>query len=355
MKKKIVFIDGNLNPGGAERILCTLIRNIDREKYDVEVIITGCPGDMLALLPQDVKCTVLNIRRSRYAFWHLGKILKKIKPDAVFSVSLNSMQAAWLARFIFRLHFRISVRYCLMPKQMIREGFMKPTSLRHRIDSFFLHHVDCVVAEHRYMKEELKEIYHLPDAKLTSVLNPLDEPLIKKQLEEAADFSLPGGQINVVTAGRINREKGFDFLVKAFGEVVKHDSRFHLYIVGKNIGDNQAALESDAIKLGCSGNIHFEGFQENPYKYFKAVDLYVLSSRWEASPNVVFENLYLGKRIVATDCSPILKDVLGNNGILVPWGDIYQMAHAILNYKQYKEESKKFYSLSEFYKVIIGE
>ena len=166
---------------------------------------------------------------------------------------------------------------------------------------------------------------------------------------------MPGGQINVVTAGRINREKGFDFLVKAFGEVVKHDSRFHLYIVGKNIGDNQAALESDAIKLGCSGNIHFEGFQGNPYKYFKAADLYVLSSRWEASPNVVFENLYLGKRIVATDCSPILKDVLGNNGILVPWGDIYQMAHAILNYKQYKEESKKFYSLSEFYKVIIGE
>ena len=159
MKKKIVFIDGNLNPGGAERILCTLIRNIDREKYDVEVIITGRPGDMLALLPQDVKCTVLNIRRSRYAFWHLGKMLKKIKPDAVFSVSLNSMQAAWLARFIFRLHFKISVRYCLMPKQMIREGFMKPTSLRHRIDSFFLHHVDCVVAEHRYMEEELKEIY----------------------------------------------------------------------------------------------------------------------------------------------------------------------------------------------------
>ena len=355
MKKKIVFIDGNLNPGGAERILCTLIRNIDREKYDVEVIITGRPGDMLALLPQDVKCTVLNIRRSRYAFWRLGKMLKAIKPDAVFSVSLNSMQAAWLARFIFRLHFRISVRYCLMPKQMIREGFMRPTSLRHKIDSFFLHHIDCVVAEHRYMKEELKEIYHLPDAKLASVPNPLDEPLIKKQLEEAADFSLPEGPINVVAAGRINREKGFDFLVKAFGEVVKHDSRFHLYIVGKNIGENQAALERDAESLGCSENIHFEGFQKNPYKYFKAADLYVLSSRWEASPNVVFENLYLGKRIVATDCSPILKDVLGNNGILVPWGDTRQMAHAILNYRQYKEESKKFYSLSEFYKVIVGE
>ena len=58
---------------------------------------------------------------------------------------------------------------------------------------------------------------------------------------------------------------------------------------------------------------------------------------------------------MATDCSPILKDVLGNNGMLVPWGDIYQMSHAILNYKQYKEESKKFYSWSEFYKVIVGE
>ena len=56
---------------------------------------------------------------------------------------------------------------------------------------------------------------------------------------------------------------------------------------------------------------------------------------------------------MATDCSPILKDVLGNNGILVPWGDTRQMAHAILNYKQYKEESKKFYSLEDFYNTIL--
>ena len=52
MKKKIVFIDGNLNPGGAERILCTLIRNIDREKYDVEVIITGRPRYVSIVAPR---------------------------------------------------------------------------------------------------------------------------------------------------------------------------------------------------------------------------------------------------------------------------------------------------------------
>lgn len=350
-KPKIVFIDGNLNSGGAERIFCTLVRNIDREKYDAEVVITGVPGEMVNLLPEDIKCHYLNIKRSRYAFFHLGKLFKKIKPDAVFSVAHTSMQAAWLARFIFGLKFRISTRYCLMPKQMIREGF-RGGFWEDKISDFIIHRIDCVIPEHKYMEEELKEVIKLPANKLVPVLNPLDEPLINKQIQEP--FSFPDNQVNVVAAGRINREKGFDFLVEAFAKVVKKDPKFHLYIIGKDINNNQAALEKSIQEWGCAGNIHFEGFQFNPYKYFKAADLYVLSSRWEASPNVVFENLYLGQRIVATNCSPILKDILGANGTLVEWGDTDAMADAILAYKEYKRESKKFYSLDEFYNAILG-
>lgn len=351
MKPEIVFIDGNLNSGGAERIFCTLVRNIDREKYDAEVVITGVPGEMVSLLPEDIKCHYLNIRRSRYAFFHLGKLLKRIKPDAVFSVAPTSMQAAWLARFIFRMKYRITMRYCLMPKQMIREGF-KGSFWEDKISSFIIRRIECVIPEHKYMEEELKEVVKLPDHQLVSVLNPLDEPLINSQIQEP--FSFPDNQVNVVAAGRINKEKGFDFLVEAFVKVVKKAPHFHLYIIGKDINNNQAALEEYIRQSGCTDNIHFEGFQFNPYKYFKAADLYVLSSRWEASPNVVFENLYLGQRIVATNCSPILKDILGENGTLVEWGDTDALANAILAYKEYKKECKKFYSLEEFYNTILG-
>ncbi|WP_418991999.1 glycosyltransferase [Alistipes sp.] len=350
MKPKIIFIDAALNPGGAERILCTLIRNADFEKYEIEVVITGQPGEMCALLPSAIQVTYLNIKRSRYAWFALAKYFRVHKPDAVFAVSYTSAYAALLARIFTRKKFRISVRHCLMPRQMIQEGFIKPTKVRFKIDNWLMKRLDCIIAEHQYMENELHEILHIPRNRLTYVLNPLDEPLIKKQISES--FELPTDQINVVAAGRINREKGFDFLVEAFGKVVKRDARFHLYIIGKNIDNNQSELK--AIAKDYLDHIHFEGFQSNPYKYFKAADLYVLSSRWEASPNVVFENLYLGKRIVATACSPILNDILGSNGILVPFGDTETMAQAILNFLNYSRIASKFYSLDEFYDAIMG-
>lgn len=350
MKQKIIFIDAAFNSGGAERILCTLIRNADFDKYDIEVIITGHPGEMCALLPSNLKITYLNIKRSRYAWFALAKYFRGNKPDAVFAVSYTSAYAALFARFVTRQKFRISVRHCLMPKQMIQEGFLKPHKMMFKIDNWLKRRLDCIIAEHKYMEEEIHEILHIPRSRLISVLNPLDEPLIKAQTAE--QFELPCAQINVVAAGRINREKGFDFLVEAFGKVVNIDERFHLYIIGKDIDGNRKQLES--IAKDYLEHIHFEGFQTNPYKYFKACDLYVLSSRWEASPNVVFENLYLGKRIVATACSPILNDVLGSNGVQVPFGDTEAMARAILNYRDYSEITSKFYSLDDFYNAITN-
>ena len=354
MKKKIVFVDGNLNTGGAERIFCTLVRNIDRVKFEVEVIITGKPGKMCELLPDSIKVVYFNISRSRYACFALAKYLKKSKPDVIFSVSYNSAFAVLLAKFLCRGKFRISVRHCLMPQQMIREKFIKPKSFMFKINRWLMSKLDCIIAEHKYMAEEVLEVYKLNPSKVSYALNPLDELLINNQINTKS-FSFPENQINIVAAGRINREKGFDFLVSAFSLVVRVDARFHLYIIGENIGNNQHQLEEIAKKNNCMKNIHFEGFQQNPYKYFNAADLFVLSSRWEASPNVIFENLYLGKRIVATNCSPILKDVMGSNGVLVEWENEDAMKDAILNYADYSPRIQKYYSLEEFYSQIIGD
>lgn len=352
--KKILFIDGNLNTGGAERILITLIRNARKYGYEAEVVITGKPGPMCSLLPNEVKVTYMNIPRSRYAFLALAKYIHKSKPNSVFSVSYTSALAAVLARPLSGHNYRIVVRHCLMPKHLIENGYQNPKSIETKISNLLVRKIDCVVPEHKYMQQEMLEVYGNIYKDLRYVLNPLDVDLIEEQRKEKVDF--PIGQINVVAAGRIDcKVKGFDYLIQSFAKVVKENECFHLYIIGLDAFGEQAGLEKMAEELGCGNNVHFEGFQNNPYKYFEAADMYVLSSKFEASPNVVFENLYMGNRIVATSCSPILNDILANNGRLVKYFNIDETAQAILNWEKYNTESLVYGKIEDFFKIIIND
>ena len=58
-------------------------------------------------------------------------------------------------------------------------------------------------------------------------------------------------------------------------------------------------------ELGVSDTATLLGFSDNPYPYFKAADFYVLSSRYEGFPTVLFEAITLKKRIIATDVSGV--------------------------------------------------
>lgn len=351
--KKIFFVDGNLNAGGAERIFCTLVRNINATKYAVEVIITGRQGEMCSLLPNNIKVTYFNIKRSRYACIDLIKYFIKKKPDAVFCVSYNSAFAVLVAKFFCLRNFRISVRHCQMPRQKIHQGKIILNSIEFKIKRWLMNKLDCIIAEHKYMAEEIVDVYKFDPSKVCYVLNPVDEQLIDKQIQNES-FSFPLNQINVVAAGRISYVKGFDFLINAFSKVIQQNNHFHLYIIGKDTENTQQELKKLAMTKNCINNIHFLGFQINPYIYFNAADIFVLSSKWEASPNVIFENLYLRKRIVSTNCSPILKDIIGTNGVLIEDGDEEAMKEAILNYKEYLPLQYKFNSLEDFYFQIIG-
>ena len=77
------------------------------------------------------------------------------------------------------------------------------------------------------------------------------------------------------------------------------------------------------------GQIIFVGRTEMPYRYLRAADLMLLTSRWEALPISIVEAFRVGTPVVATDCSGVHELVDDTVGACVPIGDVAAIAGAV--------------------------
>ena len=132
----------------------------------------------------------------------------------------------------------------------------------------------------------------------------------------------------IITAGRLVKDKDHQTLIKAFSKV-NNQLNCELVILGE--GPLKDDLRNLAKKLEIEQNVHFIGFQQNPYAYFKQADLFTLSSLSEGFGHVLVEALAVGLPIVSTNCKPGAEEVLENGkyGELCEVGNHEEMAMKI--------------------------
>jgi glycosyltransferase involved in cell wall biosynthesis len=132
----------------------------------------------------------------------------------------------------------------------------------------------------------------------------------------------------ILGAGRLQRQKDFPTLLRAFARL-RQRRPCRLLILGE--GSGRAELEQLIAALGIGADVDLPGFQPAPYPFMRAASLFVLSSAWEGSPNVLTEAMALGTPVVATDCPSGPAEILagGRFGALVPVGDDVALADAM--------------------------
>ena len=146
---------------------------------------------------------------------------------------------------------------------------------------------DLVIAQTAEMKQEMLSYEPLKDCKIKVVENPIDEEDIIEKAKAPNPFP-DNGNFHFLWVGRRDPIKDIPTLQKAF-EIV-HKQYF----------------KTDLTLISDDGN---------PYRWMKHADCIVISSISEASPNVLREALFLGSKVVSTDCSPIVKRLLTSDRI----------------------------------------
>jgi glycosyltransferase involved in cell wall biosynthesis len=324
----------NLDGGGAERVIVNIIKQLEKDKYEIYLVLVKAKGDYIDLIPKNVKIIDLKSKRILYSLFKLRNVIKDINPEILFSSLFDTNILLYLASFGLLKKKKLIMRSPNSPKLVIENNSL--SKLKRFLLEKAYQKANLIIAQTPEMKEEINKFHSIKKEKIEVFLNPLDTELIDFKISNITN-PFNSNFINVVAVGRLNRQKGFDILIKSFKDIVTNNKNFVLHILGKDKGEEKN-LKNLVADLNLSDNIIFHGFQENPYKFYYFSDLYVLSSRWEGLPNTVLENLYLKKPIVATNCIPFMDKLIqdGENGFLVDVENIEQLTKAILDYKKIK-------------------
>ena len=148
--------------------------------------------------------------------------------------------------------------------------------------------------------------------------------------------------------------------------ILKNNFNIKLLLLGS--GPEKYKINNLIIKLKLQKHIKILNFKKNPYPYIKKSDLFVLSSKYEGSPNVLLEAITLKKFVISSDCPTGPREILddGKGGILFKIGDYKMLSKKIIFYIKNKRQlnKKKIYAfkrlnrfdyknrLKEYYKTI---
>lgn len=306
-KYSIYFVLPNLNGGGAERVALTLLRRLDRGKFDPRLIVFQGQGVLKREIPKDIAVYDLKADRVLKGWPPFTALIRKEHPDVLFSTLTHLNLAVLLGKSWFSTRTKI----------VIRETTILSRNLpRLRFPSFWklmLRHLyprsDRIICSCQAMAEDLENILGKKMKKLWVIPNPIDrEEIEKKSRAEDSPFLRHGPGPHILAVGRLGPEKGMDRLIRSFPRLANRNSEAKLWILGS--GEEENDLRSLIRKLHLEDRVFLMGFRHNPYPWMVHAHLFVLPSLFEGSPNALLEALALGVPVVVCEQEGGAREVL---------------------------------------------
>lgn len=331
MKNKIIFFHPYFRNGGVERTNIRLSRYFIEKGYEVEFLSLFFEGQIVDEAKAcEIRLVPLGEKRTRKAITKIRKYIKQEKKSAHITI-ISCQNYANLVMWFALVGIRDGVKLIFTERnhpvslQQYAPGLKSILTIL--LMKCIYRHADKVVAISQELADDLSKMVHVP---VSCIYNPTySEDFSKMAEEEVADQWFEQDKPIVLSVGRLEKQKDFVTLIKAFAKV-KACMECRLVLVGD--GSQREKLEKIVDNLNLKENVKILGFDPNPYKYMVRADLFVVSSIYEGLCNTVIEATALKTPCVVTDCKSGPKEILlyGDGGKVVNVGDVDAMADAIL-------------------------
>lgn len=330
-KIKVLFRHRSMEMGGVEKVLLSMLNNLNREKFDLKLCLNLFQGELRYEIPKFIQYKTLAkgkedfsknpfiskiqlaLRGAKLSFYRTFPIVPDkfiLRNDAdveiatgytMFSDVLNSSnkkskKVAW---------FHSDITYTKLQPAVPLLLTQIP-----QFDYFF------------WGSQQAKDIFiekypdiTLPPNKVIRNAIPIDELKLKAS-EFTPDFETENPVF--VTVGRLHSRKGHHKLMTAHAQLLKDGFPHKIYIIGD--GEENENLVKQAKNLGVENSFILLGSLLNPYPFVKNADFFIMPSESEGWPLIIADTLILQKPIISTDVGGIPEMITHKkNGYLIPY------------------------------------
>lgn len=304
--------------GGAEKSLVFLANQLVERGHDITLLSFTSDRNVYSLR-DEVNYIFIPDKGSNKAavllnrFFCLRRELKQIKPDLAISF--------WFQLAVFGMMISKELGFKIIYSERGDPSDSEYDGLNGMIRRLSFPFMDGFVFQTKgaqaYFGEKIKD-------KSCVIHNAITVP------DSIIEFK-PVKKKNIVSVGRLHRQKNFPLLINAFSEIIKIHPEYKLVIYGE--GEQRQELELLVERLGLVNNVALYGNSKDILIKMKEAEFFVLSSDFEGMPNVLMEAMGLGLPCVSTDCTPGgAAELIDNytNGILVPKGNKAELVKAML-------------------------
>lgn len=314
-KIKILFRHRSMEMGGVEKVMLSVLNNLDPEKFEMTVLLNLNQGELRNEFPANVRKVFLTKGKEDFSTnTLLAKIqlfkrkikLKKFNkhPEVIdkeilkdefdveiamtyndFSAVLNSTNKKSKKIGWFHSEINLPKLQPLVPK--ILEQFPQ-----------FDHMIYCSEKIRTIMHDIYPKLAYPPESVIINAI-PTEE-IREKSQENIAD--LPSKPV-FVSVGRLHTRKGYHKLMDAHHQLLKEGFQHSVMVIGD--GEELTNLLAQQKKLGVEKTFVLAGNKMNPYPYMKNADFFIMPSESEAWPLVLAEALILQKPTIATDTGDV--------------------------------------------------
>lgn len=327
---KLLFVISKFRGGGAEGVMSTLSNELAERGHEVTLISNF---DKSMYLLNDKVCQIdykdwqydtsqgyipvklyKKIANRCRDYSNLKKIINEKQPDVVMSFLMW-----WLWQLIILCKGRIPLVFC------DRNAIQRPagnTFINKRV-LFKMADLVQVMSYHdvAYLRQRYKNTIAMP--------NPLRFTPLSKE-EYSNGFR---NRKNIIACGRIEPQKGFDKLIKAFARIAdKYPSwTVDIYGQGKHGSEYPQYLYNLVNELEMKDRIHFKGYKKDLNEEMKTHSIFCLSSAFEGFPNVLSEAMSMGCACLSFDIITGPREIIvdGLDGMIVENQNISALAEGM--------------------------
>jgi glycosyltransferase involved in cell wall biosynthesis len=309
-KIKVLFRHRSMEMGGVEKVMLSLIENLNPKLFDITVLLSLNQGELRDEFPSHIKKLYLTDGKEDFS---KNNFLQKIQLwKRKNKLSFFAKNPSLIDKDILKESYDVEIGMTYNDFEMVLHSTNKKSKkigwFHSEIQVPKLQPLVPKILEHFpqfdhmvYCSEKIKNLMHehYPSLKYpmeSVIINAIPIEEIKRKAEEKIT-DLPKNT-TFVSVGRLHTRKGYHKLMDAHAKLLAQGFPHSVVIIGD--GEELPNLLAQQKKLGVEKSFHFLGNKMNPYPYLKNADFFIMPSESEAWPLVIAEALILQKPIIAT-------------------------------------------------------